>query len=163
MAQCHVIKAPDGAFGGFCARATRVSLSSPCQVGSAEWPLLLALTPVARPRVQSLFHLSSPASPGCLAHRLPVDLGCRTDKAQQTATVFTMVGLEAAGVLNVLEGSWLANAPRLKCHCHLNGASYFFSTQSRMPAHSLLLSVPCSSFMGRTVPGDKWHNTITTR
>lgn len=91
------------------------------------------------------------------------DLGCRIDESHQTATVFTTVGLEAAGVVNVLEDSWLAHAPRLLCHCHLNGASYFFSTQSRMSAHSLLRSVPCCSFMGGTVPGVKWLNTVTTR
>lgn len=104
-------------------------------------------------------------STGCQWKRgaATADLRCGTDKPQQTASVFTMVGLEATGVLKVLEDSWLASPPRLLCHCHLNGASYSFSTQSRMRAHSLLPSVPCCSFMGRTIPGDKWHNAITTR
>lgn len=132
MAQCHFSKAPDGAFIGVCAWAIRMSLSSPCQIGGTELPLPLAPTLRARARVHSLFYISSPASPSCLARWLSVeekschsgswlqDREVRTDKSQQTASVFTMVGLEAAGIFNVLEDSWLANAPRLLSRCHLN-------------------------------------------
>lgn len=127
-----------------CTWATRMSLMSPCRVGRAGLPLPLGPTPCARLRVQSPLHLSSSASPNCLAHQLPVEKrschSCRTDKSQQTATVFTMVGLEAAGVLNVLEDSWLAHAPRL-VPLPFEWSIYFFSTQSRITSCPVSLAV----------------------
>lgn len=146
-----------------CTWATRMSLMSPCRVGRAGLPLPLGPTPCARLRVQSPLHHSSSASPNCLAHQLPVEKrschSCRTDKSQQTATVFTMVGLEAAGVLNVLEDSWLAHAPRL-VPLPFEWSILFLQYPKQ---NNVLPSIPCCSFMGRTLPDDKWHSTITTR